>query len=121
MNHADSGSTAEVAVTLSNEPGCQILFSLVLNKEKGDSKELCKDVTCPSGKGSPEDVRIRQEGTDGWFIDQMQLETYPGSSNFLTYSVDGQTNQFWVDGNSDSYDGYSFCDNGRWCDLRIVG
>ena len=121
MSNADSGSTAEVAVTLSNEPGCQILFSLNTDKEKGDNKLVCNDVTCPSGKGSPQDVRIRQEGSDGWFLENMQMQTYPGSSNYITYSVDGQINQFWVDGNSDSYNGYPVCDNGKWCDLRVVG
>ena len=121
MSHANSGSTAEVEVTLSNDPNCKILFSLSEDKGKGGSKLECSDVACTSGKDSPQFVRMRQDGTDGWFVEKMQIQTYPGSSDFITYSMNGQTTQFWVDGNSDTYDGYPACDDGKWCDLKTVG
>ena len=121
LSHADSGATAEVVVTLSNEPNCQILFSLSDDKEKGDSKLECKDVACPSGKGFPQDVEMRHLGNDGWFLEHLQIQSYPGSSDYISYSRDGQITQFWVDGNSDGYNGYPACDNGNWCDLKTVG
>ena len=120
VSYASSSSTAEVEVTLSDDPSCKILFTLSEDKANGGNKLECKDVACTSGKDSPQNVRMRQDGTDGWFLEKMQVQTYPGSSDFITYSLNGQITQFWVDGNSDGYDGYPACDNGEWCDLKTV-
>ena len=73
------------------------------NKEKGDHKTECHDVTCPSVIDLPMRVRIRQNSSDGWGIEKMQVQRYPGSSEFITYSLNGST-QFWVDGDG-GYDG----------------
>ena len=50
----------------------------------------------------------------------MQIQTHPGSSDFIVYSLDRKISQFWVDGNTDSYGGIPKCDNGEWCALKKV-
>ena len=100
MNNADTEDAAEVEVTFSNDTNCQIQFLLSGNKEIGGTKLDCNVVACPSGIDVPQYVRIRQDGDDGWFIENMQIQTYPGSLDFIAYSLDGQSPQFWVDGDT---------------------
>ena len=82
---------------------------------------MCQAIACPSVIDSPKNVNIRQASSDGWLIENMQLQTYPGSSDFITYSLDGQLSPFWVDGDDEgSYDSPA-CTNGKWCNLKTVG
>ena len=119
MNDADSEDTAEVEITFSNDTNCQIQFLLSGKKDSGGTKLECNVVACPSGIDSPQHVRIRQDGDDGWFIENIEIQTYPGSLDFITYSLDGQIPQFWVDGDTGN-SAFPYCSNGKWCDLKIV-
>ena len=119
--YADSTGEAEVETILSNDSKCNIRFLLSENKTKGDHKMECHDVTCPAAIDLPMSVRIRQNSSDGWGIDKMQVQRYPGSSEFITYSLNGST-QFWVDGDG-GYDGDDFpaCEDAKWCNLDVQG
>jgi hypothetical protein len=117
---AQSYGHAEIEVIFSNDTNCKIEFSLNEHKAKGDENSVCHNVTCASGIDSPEEVRIRQASTDGWNIQKMQIQTYPGSSDFITYSLDGTNTQFWVDGdNNGGYDS-PVCSDGQWCNLMRI-
>ena len=90
-------------------------------KEKGGHKTECHDVICPSVIDLPMRVRIRQNSSDGWGIEKMQVQRYPGSSEFITYSLNGST-QFWVYGNADGgADAFPVCDHAKWCNLDAQG
>ena len=121
---APSNDDAEVEVILSYDTDCKIKFSLNENKVKGVVKSECRDVTCAFGIDSPKNVRIRQVSDDGWKIQKMQIQTYPGSLDFITYSLDGTNTQFWVDGDNNSPygDGKNdpACTDGKWCNLMRV-
>jgi hypothetical protein len=107
-------------VAFSNDANCKIVFSLDENKVKGVTESVCRDVTCPSGRDSPKDVKIRQTSDDGWSIQNMQIQTYPASSDFITYSLDGKLTQFWVDGDNDDDPDTPVCTDGKWCNLMRV-
>ena len=111
-----------VEVSFSNDGNCKIEFLLNENKVKGVAETQCLDVTCPSGINSPINVKIRQTSTnDGWRIEKMEIQKFPGSSDFITYSLDGTLTQFWVDGNDDNdYGSTPACTDSEWCDLMRV-
>ena len=100
MENADSADASEVEVSFSNDTNCQFQFWLSGTKEKGGTKLECNVAPCTSGIDFPHYVRMRQSGTDAWLIEKMQIQTYPGSSDFVVYSRDGQIPQFWVDGDT---------------------
>ena len=106
-------------VTLSDDPSCKLLFLLKGYKGTGDINSECQDTACPFRTDLPQNVRIRQNSTDAWGVQKMQLQKYPGSSELLTYSLDGNQSQFWVDGDGDGYNGT--CEYGNWCSLKPVG
>ena len=117
--YGESSGVAEVEVKPSEYSNCTLLFLLSTPKVQGDNGLECHNTTCFSGVGLTQHVRIRQNSSDGWAIEKMQIQTYPGSSNFNTYSLDGKSPSFWVDGNTDTYDKPS-CTDGNWCTLSLV-
>lgn len=51
----------------------------------------------------------------------MKIHKYPGSSEYQSYSIDGNHTQFWIDGNTNGvYDNLPRCVDGRWCDLQRI-
>ena len=125
--NSGSSGTAEVKVTFFSDASCQVLFSLSGDKENGGANKVCNNVpnACAAPNDYPQHVQIRQQSEDGWNIKKLQIQSYPGSSNFIAYSPDGEFPEFWVDGNEDSYsctDGScKSCTNGAddiWCDLK---
>ena len=116
--YADTEGVAELEVTLSDVPNCTMLFLIRGYKGTGSINTECQDAGCHSGIDTPQHVRIRQNSTDGWGIEKMEIQRYPGSSGFITYSLDGNHSQFWLDGNG--VGDVVGCEYGNWCSLKIV-
>ena len=116
--YADSEGVAELEVIFSDGPNCTIGFLLSGYKGTGFIKSECHDAACPSEIGTLQHVEIRQNSTDAWGIEKLELQEYPGSSNYISYSLDGNRSDFWVDGDNCGYE--NMCDYGKWCSLKIV-
>ena len=91
------------------------------DKEREAIKSECQEVSCPFGIDSPQLVNIRQNSTDGWGIEKMQIQKYPGSLEFVTYSLDGKDTKFWVEGDTSVGNlKLNNCEDGKWCPLKTV-
>lgn len=121
---AESSGDAELEVTFSIESPCKVTFPLNGSKEKGKKESVCVELPCHPMLEAPKHVGIRQYQTssDGWGIEKLEIQKYPGSSIYLTYSIDGERPQFWIDRDaSASYNDLSTCTDGKWCALKISG
>ena len=119
QNDAASSGDAKVEVVFSNDADCKIEFLLNETKTKGVAQSKCRNVTCPYVT-HPKDVKISQASDDGWSIESLEIQTYPESSDYFTYSFDGKITQFWVDGNNDGDYSNPACTDGEWCNLMRV-
>ena len=112
-----------VEITFAEEP--ILLFDLDEPKTKGEEKRVCLIISSnsPPSEVLPEHVRIRQShSNDAWGVKSIQIQKYPGSAEYRTYSLDSNEKRFWTDGDSDcrsGTDGMSCCANGDWCELRM--
>ena len=122
--NADSMSDdAQLEVTFSQEPQCKVVFLIDGVKQKGSKKYVCRNVSCHPMVDAQANVRIRQGSSDGWGIEKLEIQKYPGFSDYKTYSMDEKRPQFWIDGNTDNcydcYESLPSCTGGKWCTLEI--
>ena len=113
-----SDDTAQIRIYLGHltEP---VTWDLAGTKEKGSFiEDNC--ITIPAAKSTVTNVEIRQEGTDGWYIEALFIGTERYQLNYM--------DSFWVDGDSSCNDPGKneglpddervCCEKGQWCALN---
>ena len=67
----------------------------------------------PSPATRIEQVRARLKSTDGWGVSSLELQTFVGSTSFISFSPRASDKSFNIDGNAGGY-----CKDGSWCTLK---
>ena len=124
--YANSKGKVEIGISLAN---FTLLFKLDEVKNHGDTKTVCLDApVCEACElVFPQTVRIRQYETyDAWEIKTLQIQKFPGSSKYLSYSLSKTEPRFLTDGDDNCLEKWGnedllpCCTNGRWCDLVMM-
>ena len=129
--YSESSSTTKQEIEITFNDHSNVLYELGNEKQKGDMYKECMGISnlFITSKNAIEQVKIRQSiGNDGWGIKRLEIQKYPGSTEYDTYVMDKSNMElkFWTDGDSNycqcdvANDSYRCCSNGQWCYLYKV-
>ena len=109
----------------------KVVFALNKDKKVGDYGESCANgfVSDLLPKNNlVRKVKIQHsEGNDGWGVKSLEIQQYPGSTEYDIYVLDKNRveSRFWTDSDGEDYcqDNMSSdrpcCSVGEWCDLEV--